>query len=199
MISTLSLLPLFFLLAKSALASLFTDPSQLRSTTYDYIVVGGKVLFHVFLPLALIVGIQPGPRGAFLLIAFQRMAMSESSSLRPVGGGNSPILMNLTTNTHFLSLFSDNGTDVANIRIPFNAPIATPGTPFDWNYTTVNQVALNNQPEAYPRGKVLGGTSTTSMLFGLDSYRFCDSVCLRLSSVHSGSVQRLRSTCYSGG
>ncbi|KAF4579554.1 ATP-dependent RNA helicase dbp4 [Pleurotus pulmonarius] len=48
---------------------------------------------------------------------------------------------------------SNNGSDVANIRIPFNAPLASPGTPFDWNFTTVNQPTLNNQPEPYPRGK----------------------------------------------
>ncbi|KAF7439948.1 hypothetical protein PC9H_000285 [Pleurotus ostreatus] len=126
MIPTLSLLPLFFLLAKSALASLFTDPSQLRSTTYDYVVVGA------------------GTAGSVLA---NRLSEDRHVRVLVIEAGR-----------------SDNGTDVANIRIPFNAPIATPGTPFDWNYTTVNQGFLNNQPEAYPRGKVLGGTSTTNYL-----------------------------------
>ncbi|KAL4264950.1 GMC oxidoreductase family protein [Pleurotus pulmonarius] len=126
MAPTLSLIPLLFLVAESVLARLFTDPSQLRSTTYDYVIVGA------------------GTAGSVLA---NRLSEDRNVRVLVVEAGR-----------------SDNGTDVANIRIPFNAPIATPGTPFDWNYTTVNQVALNNQPEAYPRGKVLGGTSTTNYL-----------------------------------
>ncbi|KAF7439946.1 hypothetical protein PC9H_000283 [Pleurotus ostreatus] len=59
---------------------------------------------------------------------------------------------------------SNNGTDVAPIRIPFNAPAAGAGSVFDWNYTTVDQWSLNGEPEPYPRGKVLGGSTSTNFL-----------------------------------
>ncbi|KAF4607928.1 hypothetical protein EYR40_000264 [Pleurotus pulmonarius] len=128
MAPTLSLIPLLFLVAESVLARLFTDPSQLRSTTYDYVIVGA------------------GTAGSVLA---NRLSEDRNVRVLVVEAGRRWLLIHLKE---------------SNIRIPFNAPIATPGTPFDWNYTTVNQVALNNQPEAYPRGKVLGGTSTTNYL-----------------------------------
>ncbi len=48
MAPTISFIPLLFLVAESVLASLFTDPSQLRSTTYDYVIVGGELCFSSF-------------------------------------------------------------------------------------------------------------------------------------------------------
>lgn len=48
------------------------------------------------------------------------------------------------------------------IKIPFLAPTASPGTSFDWNYTTIPQAAINNQNIPFPRGYVLGGSSSTS-------------------------------------
>ncbi|KAJ7497708.1 glucose-methanol-choline oxidoreductase, partial [Mycena latifolia] len=49
---------------------------------------------------------------------------------------------------------------VLDVVVPFFCNSATPNTPLDWNYTTTPQVALNNRSIAYPRGFVLGGSST---------------------------------------
>ncbi|KAK0200053.1 aryl-alcohol oxidase-like protein [Desarmillaria ectypa] len=56
------------------------------------------------------------------------------------------------------------GFDSDLITIPFLGPQASPHTSFDWNYTTVPQEPLNNQLIAYPRGYVLGGSSTTNYM-----------------------------------
>jgi choline dehydrogenase-like flavoprotein len=34
---------------------------------------------------------------------------------------------------------------------------------FDWNYTTIAQTGLNNRTIPYPRGFVLGGSSSISL------------------------------------
>lgn len=64
---------------------------------------------------------------------------------------------------------------------PFLAPTVTPGnltittkkkhgtdmhilsdTAYDWNYTVIPQAGMNNRTYAYPRGRLLGGTSSAS-------------------------------------
>ncbi|KAJ3572197.1 hypothetical protein NP233_g3243 [Leucocoprinus birnbaumii] len=50
------------------------------------------------------------------------------------------------------------------IKIPFLGPQASPGTSFDWNYTTVPQPAINNQNIPFPRGYTLGGSSSTNYM-----------------------------------
>lgn len=50
------------------------------------------------------------------------------------------------------------------IEITFLGPTATPGTSVDWNYTTVPHVGLNGRTAAYPRGFVLGGSSSVNYL-----------------------------------
>ncbi|TFK37731.1 aryl-alcohol oxidase-like protein [Crucibulum laeve] len=50
------------------------------------------------------------------------------------------------------------------VTIPFLGPQASVNSPFDWNYTTVPQAALNNQVLPYYRGYVLGGSSSTNFL-----------------------------------
>lgn len=60
------------------------------------------------------------------------------------------------------ALFHSN-TDRADadlIEIPFFATNVSPS--FDWNYTTVPQAALDNRTIPYPRGFVLGGSSSIS-------------------------------------
>lgn len=52
------------------------------------------------------------------------------------------------------------GSDV--IQVPFFAGDATPGTKFDWNYTTVPQSGLGGRSVLFPRGRVLGGSSSVS-------------------------------------
>ncbi len=52
------------------------------------------------------------------------------------------------------------GSDV--IQVPFFAGDATPTTKFDWNYTTVPQSGLGGRSVLFPRGRVLGGSSSVS-------------------------------------
>ncbi len=35
-------------------------------------------------------------------------------------------------------------------------------TPYDWNYTVVPQAGMDNRTYPYPRGRLLGGTSSAS-------------------------------------
>ncbi|KAF5327359.1 hypothetical protein D9619_004993 [Psilocybe cf. subviscida] len=55
------------------------------------------------------------------------------------------------------------GSDV--IQIPFLVGDATPGTKFDWNYTTVPQTGLGNRSVTFPRGRVLGGSSSVNFMY----------------------------------
>ncbi|KAJ6467574.1 GMC oxidoreductase-domain-containing protein [Mycena vitilis] len=54
--------------------------------------------------------------------------------------------------------------DVLNIIVPFYCARATPNTPQDWNYTTSPQSGLNGRSIAYPRGFVLGGSSSVNYM-----------------------------------
>ncbi|KAK7018124.1 aryl-alcohol oxidase [Favolaschia claudopus] len=38
------------------------------------------------------------------------------------------------------------------------------GSQFDWNFTTTPQAALNNRPIAYPRGFIIGGSSSINLM-----------------------------------
>ncbi|KAK0229986.1 aryl-alcohol oxidase-like protein [Armillaria nabsnona] len=60
-------------------------------------------------------------------------------------------------------------------EVPYYSPTLTPNKgPWDWNYTVMPQEALNNRTFPYPRGKVLGGSSTVNYLVfnrgGIDDF-----------------------------
>ncbi|KAJ7249687.1 aryl-alcohol-oxidase from pleurotus Eryingii [Mycena rebaudengoi] len=54
--------------------------------------------------------------------------------------------------------------DVLDIIVPFYCPDATPNTTQDWNYKTIPQAALNGRSIPYPRGFVLGGSSSVNYM-----------------------------------
>jgi choline dehydrogenase-like flavoprotein len=80
-----------------------------------------------------------------------------------------------------LSTHSDQGVLAA--EAPFLGPTLTPskptnirnmcyeiisiflGTPYDWNYTVAAQTGLNGRTFPYPRGRLLGGSSSASACF----------------------------------
>ncbi|KAF9528605.1 hypothetical protein CPB83DRAFT_853938 [Crepidotus variabilis] len=47
---------------------------------------------------------------------------------------------------------------------PFLAETLTPNTMYDWNYTVVPQVGLNNRQFPQPRGRLLGGSSSANYM-----------------------------------
>ncbi|KAJ7806299.1 aryl-alcohol-oxidase from pleurotus Eryingii [Mycena olivaceomarginata] len=86
-----------------------------------------------------------------------------------VGGGNAGnvVANRLSENPKHSVLVLEAGGSNANVLpiiVPFFSPRATPNTPQDWNYSTVPQAALNQRSVDYPRGFVLGGSSSVNYL-----------------------------------
>ncbi|KAJ7918986.1 aryl-alcohol oxidase [Mycena leptocephala] len=54
--------------------------------------------------------------------------------------------------------------NVLDIIVPLFGPRATPDTPQDWNYTTTPQAGFGGRSIAYPRGFVLGGSSSVNYM-----------------------------------
>ncbi|KAF9458900.1 aryl-alcohol-oxidase from pleurotus Eryingii [Collybia nuda] len=57
---------------------------------------------------------------------------------------------------------SDQG--IVPLTVPFLGPSLSPGTPFDWNFTTTNQAGYLNRTIPYPRGKILGGSTSINFM-----------------------------------
>ncbi|KAF7376494.1 Pyranose dehydrogenase [Mycena sanguinolenta] len=86
-----------------------------------------------------------------------------------VGGGTGGLVVanRLTENPNYSVLVLEAGgsnTDILNIIVPFYCTRATPDTPQDWNFSTTAQVGLNGRSIAYPRGHVLGGSSSVNSM-----------------------------------
>ncbi|KAF5316717.1 hypothetical protein D9619_006567 [Psilocybe cf. subviscida] len=108
-----------------ALALTISQSSQLKTNTYDYVIVGG------------------GNAG---LVVANRLTEDPSVSVLVLEAG-----------------VSDEG--IQNVQIPFLGPTITPHTAIDWNYTVVPQRGMDNRVYPYPRGKILGGSSSVNYLF----------------------------------
>ncbi|KAF7376529.1 GMC oxidoreductase [Mycena sanguinolenta] len=86
-----------------------------------------------------------------------------------VGGGTAGAVVanRLSENPDISVLVLEAGvsnTDDLDIIVPFFAPRATPHTAVDWNYSTTAQAGLNGRSIAYPRGFVLGGSSSVNYM-----------------------------------
>ncbi|KAI0058477.1 aryl-alcohol-oxidase from pleurotus Eryingii [Artomyces pyxidatus] len=51
-----------------------------------------------------------------------------------------------------------------DVEVPFFCTNLSPDTTIDWNYTTIPQAGLGNRVVAYPRGRLLGGSSSTNYM-----------------------------------
>ncbi|KAJ6594327.1 aryl-alcohol-oxidase from pleurotus Eryingii [Mycena capillaripes] len=86
-----------------------------------------------------------------------------------VGGGTAGnvIANRLSENlNHSILVLEAGGSNagVLDIIVPFYCTRATPNTPQDWNYTTTPQENLNGRVIPYPRGFVLGGSSSVNYM-----------------------------------
>ncbi|KAJ6521926.1 alcohol oxidase [Mycena vulgaris] len=83
-----------------------------------------------------------------------------------VGGGTAGnvIANRLSENPDFSVLVLEAGisnVDILGAIVPF---FCSRSVPYDWNYTTVPQAGLNGQVVTYPRGRILGGSSSINCL-----------------------------------
>ncbi|KAJ6451318.1 alcohol oxidase [Mycena sanguinolenta] len=86
-----------------------------------------------------------------------------------VGGGTSgAVIANRLSENNDISVLvleaGGSNANVLDIIVPAFCTIATPQTPQDWNYTTIPQTGLNGRAIAYPRGFVLGGSSSVNYM-----------------------------------
>ncbi|TDL28939.1 aryl-alcohol-oxidase from pleurotus Eryingii [Rickenella mellea] len=79
------------------------------------------------------------------------------------GAAGNVLASRLTENPKFSVLVVEAGITNEGILasvVPFLAPTLSPNTPVCWNYTTTLQPGLGNRSVPYPRGRVLGGSSS---------------------------------------
>ncbi|KAG6810942.1 hypothetical protein H0H92_009683 [Tricholoma furcatifolium] len=86
-----------------------------------------------------------------------------------VGGGTSgnTVANRLTENSNVNVLVLEAGPSNDGVllsEVPFLCPELTQPSPYEWNYTTTVQPGLANRSIAYPRGHILGGSSSTNWL-----------------------------------
>ncbi|KAJ7586273.1 aryl-alcohol-oxidase from pleurotus Eryingii [Mycena floridula] len=86
-----------------------------------------------------------------------------------IGGGTAGnvIANRLSENPDFSVLVLEAGVsnqDALLSEVPAFCGRATPNTMYDWNYTTSPQVGLNGQTLPYPRGFILGGSSSVNCM-----------------------------------
>ncbi|EMD33860.1 hypothetical protein CERSUDRAFT_117387 [Gelatoporia subvermispora B] len=108
------------LILQSAQAELFTDPSQLTKSEYDFIIVGAGTAGNVIAA---------------------RLTEDSSLDVLVVEAGISNV-------------------GILAAEVPFLGQTLSPDTNVTWNFTTTPQAGLDNRVLQYPRGRVLGGSST---------------------------------------
>ena len=140
-------------------AALLTDPSQLKAN-YNFIVIGGELpAYNLMSPLT---------DQRKLHHSWNRWKCHcQPSNREPTSfclGSRSRCFVRPFTSFIFKyfsqSLYSNEG--VLASQIPFLAPTLTPNTLYDWNYTTTAQPGFSGRSIPYPRGRILGGSSSVS-------------------------------------
>ncbi|KAJ7584486.1 aryl-alcohol oxidase [Mycena floridula] len=86
-----------------------------------------------------------------------------------VGGGTGGLVVanRLSENPKFRVLVIEAGVsnlDVLDSEVPGLAAGLNPNTPYDWNFTTAPQTHLNGRVIQYPRGHLLGGSSSVNYM-----------------------------------
>ncbi|KAI0674672.1 aryl-alcohol oxidase-like protein [Trametes maxima] len=106
-----------------------------------------------------------GRASALLLTDHSKVAHKTYDFIIVGGGTAGAVLANrLTEHSSVHVLLVEAGVKSVNeIQVPYFVSSIEPT--FDWNYTTIPQSALSNQTIPYPRGHVLGGSSSTNFMF----------------------------------
>ncbi|KAF9458880.1 aryl-alcohol-oxidase from pleurotus Eryingii [Collybia nuda] len=86
-----------------------------------------------------------------------------------IGGGaaGAVVAARLSENSDISVLLVEAGISnegITDIDIPLLGLSLAPSTPLDWNYTTIPQPGLGNRAIPYPRGKVLGGSTSVNYM-----------------------------------
>ena len=102
-----------------------------------------------------------------------------------------------TLGVHILTCLSGSKDGVLASAVPLLAPSLAPGTIYDWNYTTTPQPGFNNRAMPYPRGKILGGSTSISAVFNFLLSLFIDSCSyFRLYGLFQRLFGRLQQVCF---
>ncbi|KAJ7745462.1 hypothetical protein DFH07DRAFT_748966 [Mycena maculata] len=128
-------------LSSSARASIINQATDLAALNlaFDFIVVGGKSL--------------------------PSEAKSSTNSFLFQGGTAGNVIVNRSTEDKDSSvLVISMASHTLNIIVPFFCTRATPDSPGDWNYITTPQNGLGGRSIPYPRGFVLGVSSSVNYM-----------------------------------
>ncbi|EIM83224.1 aryl-alcohol oxidase-like protein [Stereum hirsutum FP-91666 SS1] len=102
------------------------------------------------------------------LLAEPSSILNKTYDFIVVGGGTAgSVVASRLSETSASVLLIEAGLDNANIfdaEVPWFCLDMTPNQPWDWNYTVTAQSALDNRTFPYPRGKLLGGSSSVNFL-----------------------------------
>lgn len=80
-----------------------------------------------------------------------------------IGGGVVASRLSENHDTNVLLIEAGNSDEgIEAVKVPWLAETLTPNTIVDWNFTTTPQAGLGNRTFSYPRGRVLGGSSSVN-------------------------------------
>lgn len=157
-------------------AIILTQPTQLTSNTFDYVIVGGICK----LPLFPLLGANPSKswtcwtcigkpfdRGRqYYRPCFRGRRKVRIQVRLPISTHSSHLAMLVFLTWRFL-FWRKGSPQVKNNLNPVHTAAHSYDddeidTNLDWNYTVTPQAGLNNRTFTYPRGRVLGGGTSVS-------------------------------------
>lgn len=138
--------------------ALYNSPSDLPSTQYDFVIVGGESFFFTCLcPSHECDCIVGGAAGAVLA---NRLTEEVNFSVLLLEAGPRQILPSHIE--FYLTALCYSAADREDVQIPRLWSLLGPGSDLDWGYSVIPQVGLNGRTIPFARGRALGGSTSTS-------------------------------------